>query len=165
MPNEQNTDEQNTETVAYHEAGHAIAAALAGGIVVRVSIEPEEDDRGGDTQVQWSHGGVTDKEHAIREIRTSLAGPVAEMIFVGDYDSLRIQAEHAIDWQIAVASVKSLTSDQSQQLQFLSREASELYHYFRQENVWAAIGDLADQLLAHETVDGETVDAVVEQWI
>ena len=159
------TYEQNTETVAYHEAGHAIAATLAGGNVVRVSIEPEEDDRGGDTQVQWSHNGVTSKEHAIREIRTSLAGPVAEMIFVGDYDSLRIQAEHAIDWQIAVTSARALTTEQNQQRLLLSQAASQLYHYFREENVWAAIGDLADQLLAHETVDREVVQSVVEQWL
>ena len=160
MPNK-----QDTETIAYHEAGHAIAAALTGGKIVRVSIEPEEDDRGGDTQVRWSNHGVNDKEHAIREIRTSLAGPVAEMIFVGDYEHLRIQAEHEIDWHIAMASVKTLTSKSEQQLQFLSREASQLYHYFRRENVWAAIGDLADQLLAHETVDGEIVEGVIDQWI
>ena len=159
------TNEQDTETVAYHEAGHAIAAALAGGKVVRVSIEPEEDDRGGDTQVRWSHRGVTEKEHAIREIRTSLAGPIAEMIYVGDYDHLRIQAEHLVDWQIAMASVKTLTSETEQQAQFLSREASQLYHYFRQDKVWAAIGDLADQLLTHETVDGEIVQGVIDQWI
>ena len=160
MPNK-----QDTETIAYHEAGHAIAAALAGGKIVRVSIEPEEDDRGGDTQVRWSNNGVNDKEHAFRETRTSLAGQAAVMLFVGDYEHLRIQTEHEIDWQIAMASVKTLTSKSEQQLQFLSREASQLYHYFRLDNVWAAIGDLADQLMTHETVDGEVVQSVVEQWL
>ena len=64
-----------------------------------------------------------------------------------------------------MASVKTLTSKSEQQLQFLSREASQLYHYFRLDNVWAAIGDLADQLMTHETVDGEVVQSVVEQWL
>ena len=158
----QNDDE---EIVAYHEAGHAVAAAISGGFVQQVSIEPEENDRSGVTQVQWRNQNVSGTEHAIREIRVALAGPVAEMIYVGDYDHLRIQAEHAVDWRIANESASSLSSSPERRLQILSREASELYHYFRRDNVWAAVAEVADQLLTHGTIENSTLEEIIQQWI
>lgn len=159
-------------TTAYHEAGHAIAAAVSGGQVVRVSIEPDIDGRDGDTQVKWpiefTNGPASaakTKTHALREIQVSLAGPVSEMIFQGEYDGLRIKQEHAFDWETAVANAERIESSRDKQIALLSREASRLNDYFRKETTWAAIAELADQLLAHGTIEQETVDTVVNQWL
>ena len=49
--------DDDLETTAYHEAGHAFVAAHAGGRVLSVTIAPDWDDgpeRFGDTQVAWS---------------------------------------------------------------------------------------------------------------
>ncbi len=153
------------EITAYHESGHAIAAAIAGGIVRRVSIECEEQGRAGDTMVQWPNSNLTQAEHALREMRVSLAGPICEAIHIGDYDRLRILHAHASDWETAQAAASKLTSNPHQQSTIIQREATSLYHYFRKDHIWAAVASLADELLAHETVDHDTVEAIVDQWL
>lgn len=160
------------QITAYHEAGHAITAAVAGGQVIRVSIAPEHDGRAGDTQVRWPveftnrpMNAARTKAHALREIQVSLAGPVSEMIFLGEYDGLRIKQEHAFDWETAITNAKQIESNREKQIALLSHEASRLNDYFRKGATWAAIAELADQLLAHETVEQETVEVIVGQWL
>lgn len=153
------------ELTAWHESGHAIIAAMLGGTVHSVSIEMEDDSRSGGTKVEWPVPGTTAKENALREIRVSLAGPVAEMIYAGDYDALRIQSEHEMDWQAATLHVRQLTRDPARQHEILGGVVNDLYRLLRRDNTHAAVGDLADQLLAHDTVEFETVEAIVRQWL
>ena len=96
------------ETAAYHEAGHAVIASILGGKVVSVSIESESPEVDGDAVVAWSRGGRNDREVALDDIRVALAGPIAEMVYAGEYDYLQIREEHAVDWQIALGSLRRL---------------------------------------------------------
>jgi hypothetical protein len=47
----------------------------------------------------------------------------------------------------------------------LERYTIELYQAFQDDNHWAAIGAIADSLLAHETLDEEMLQEIVEPWI
>lgn len=153
------------ETAAYHEAGHAVVASILGGQVVSVSIESESPDVDGDAVVAWSRGGRSDREMALDDIRVALAGPIAEMVYAGEYDYLRIREEHAVDWQIALASLRGLRLATDREAGLLQKTVAELYQTIRQDNVWSSIGDVADLLAVHETIEGDVVRETVEFWL
>ena len=47
----------------------------------------------------------------------------------------------------------------------LEKITIDLYEAFSQDQHWAAIGAIADNLLAHETLDQEMLEEIVEPWI
>ena len=98
--------EEWDETTAWHEAGHAVIATLLGGRVEAVSVESEDLRSAGDTRVRWDKSDI--RQQALDDIQVALAGPVAEMVFVGDYDYLRIRAEHEADWNVVSSSLSRL---------------------------------------------------------
>lgn len=152
------------EVTAYHESGHAVVALTLGGTVESVSVEVPSDWAAGDTRVIW-RGNPDSRQFCLNEIRVALAGPIAEMVFVGDYDYLRIKAEHEIDWRIVASATArlGLTPDKTQRL--LGQYAADLYRQIRQDHLWSAIGDIADRLQIDGTLDGETVAEVVAFWL
>lgn len=157
-----------SEIVAYHEAGHALMAALLGGEVMYVTIEPDNDDgpdRQGDTQVLWRRSNKTDQEFATLAIQVSLAGPVAEMIYSGDPYHPGMVAEWAADWDEAWTSAALLHKGQRQRLEYLEQLSIQLYHRLKADDLWPALASLADHLLAHETLEGEQVGEIIGQWL
>ncbi len=153
------------ETAAYHEAGHAVVASILGGKVISVSIESESPEVDGDAVVAWSRGSRTGQEMALDEIRVALAGPIAEMVFAGEYDYLRIREEHAVDWQIALGCLRRIGLSTQREAELLQKTVSELYQTIRQDNIWSSIGDVADLLAVHETIEGDVVRETVEFWL
>ena len=156
------------ELIAYHEAGHALMAILLGGEVRLVTIEPDNDDgpeRQGDTQVLWRRSGMSDREFAEKAIQVSLAGPVAEMIYSGDPYHPGLIAEWAADWDEAWGSASLIHRDERQRLAFLEQTSIGLYRQLRQVEMWAALAALADNLLAHETLEAEQVEEIVREWL
>ncbi len=156
-----------SELIAYHEAGHALMAVLLGGKVKQVTIEPDNDDgpdRQGDTQVLWRRSRINDDEFAKIAVQVSLAGPVAEMIYSGDPYHPGLVAEWAADWHEAWEAATSLHPIERQRLEYLEQVSIQLYHRLKQDDLWAALASLADNLLAHETLDCEQVDEIVEDW-
>jgi len=153
------------ETAAYHEAGHAVVASILGGKVISVSIESESPELDGDAVVMWNRGGKNRRLAALDDIRVALAGPVAEMVYAGDYDYLRIRDEHAMDWTIALDSLRTLELSTDQEAKLLQETVAELYRTIRGDAVWSAIGDVADLLAVHETIEGDQVKETVEFWL
>ena len=156
------------ELIAYHEAGHALMAVLLGGKVKQVTIEPDNDDgpdRQGDTQVVWRRAGTSDKEFAKIAVQVSLAGPVAEMIYSGDPYHPGLVAEWAADWREAWDVAVPLYADERQRLEYLENVSIQLYHRLKEDELWAALAALADNLLAHETLEGEQVEEIVGNWL
>jgi ATP-dependent Zn protease len=156
------------DLIAYHEAGHALMAFLLGGEVRLVTIEPDNDDgpdRQGDTQVLWRRSGISDKEFAKKAVQVSLAGPVAEMIYSGDPYHPGLVAEWSADWRVAWETAVLLHAGEQQRLEYLEQVSIRLYHRLKQDNMWAALASLADNLLAHETLEREQVEEIVGQWI
>ncbi len=154
------------EITAWHEAGHAFAAVYLGATVDSVSIDPDRDDgpnRFGDTVVRWETSGFQAQELAEKAILVALAGPVAEMIHLGDPFHPATVAEWSLDWQLAWRAADFVKASKVR-LQLLERLTIQLHHTLSQQSHWAGIGAIVDHLLAHEVLEGETVHEIVAAW-
>lgn len=153
------------ETTAWHEAGHAMMAILCGGFIERVTIEPPYDDgpaRYGDTVTRWS--GMSARQLAAAEIRVNLAGPVIEMIFTGKRSDFESVEEWSADWALAKVAAMSVSRNQQSARKLLSSVAVEIHEIFAPANVWAAVSAVAEDLLAHKTLDHNQVQYHVDFW-
>lgn len=151
------------EVTAWHEAGHAVVATILGGEVDTVSIESEDDFTAGDTRVLWRVGDA--HEQATNDIQAALAGPVTEMVFLGEYDFLRIKAEHQVDWEVVAESIRRMRLSPQRGADLLNKLSAELYRVIRTDHVWSAIADVAERLQIDGTIDGETVRDQVGFWM
>ncbi|MCX7423050.1 MAG: hypothetical protein NT013_26435 [Planctomycetia bacterium] len=160
--------EQSVELTAYHEAGHAFMAIYLGAKVRSVTIEPDNDDgprRFGDTQIVWRMSRLTERQYRERAIQVSLAGPVAEMLYSGDPFHPGLVAEWAADWKAAWAFAEQLVDNPRRRLEYLEQTTVELRQMMDSEPNWSAIADLADNLMAHDTLEFEEVKEIVGEWI
>ena len=156
----------NEEITAWHEAGHAFAAVYLGATVDSISIDPDRDDgpnRFGDTVVRWETSRFQTQELAEKSILVALAGPVAEMIHLGDPFHPATVAEWSLDWQLAWRAA-NFEKAARERLKFLERLTIQLHQTLSQPQHWAAIGAIVDHLLAHEVLEGETVHEIVAAW-
>jgi ATP-dependent Zn protease len=155
------------EVVAYHEAGHALVAWQLGGRVHCVTIDPDRDDgpaREGGTEIRWRRS-EGERELARKLVRVSLAGPVAEMLYTGDPYHPGMVAEWSADWQAAWESAGLLWAEQRERLASLERVSLELYRHLNAEMQWAALAALADNLLAHDTLEREEIEEILRDWL
>lgn len=154
------------EVTAWHESGHAFVAVYLGGEVESVSIDPDWDDgpqRFGDTTIHWRAGRFTERELQMNAILVALGGPVVEMIHSGDPFHPAMVAEWSQDWKLAWQAA-AFISDQQKRMQFLEQTTVDLHRTLSQDNHWAAIGAIVDNLLAHEILEGDVVHDIVAEW-
>ncbi|WP_153555836.1 M50 family metallopeptidase [Roseimaritima sediminicola] len=152
---------------AYHESGHALMASLLGGRVQSVTIEPDDDDgprRHGDTRILWPLPRKR-RTHARHEILVLLAGPVAEMIYRGEPLHPGFVPQWADDWQRAWTLAEQIHSAHVRRLRQLEQLTAQLHRSMSDDRCWAALAALADELLAHETLDEEMVTDVLSVWL
>ena len=157
-----------SELSAYHEAGHAFMAILVGARVRSVTIDPDWDDgpkRYADIQVEWPIGDFTDRELSQKAVQVALAGPVAEMLHTGDPFHPGMVPEWASDWDVAWKSAEPLFPDERKRLAYLEDTSIQLYRLMDRSDNWAALAAVVDNLLAHETLDGEAVDGIIREWL
>jgi ATP-dependent Zn protease len=155
------------EITAYHEAGHVYAAIYVGAIVRSVTIDPDNDDgpdRTGDTVVVWDRRCFSQQELMEKGAWVALAGPVAEMIHSQSPFHPAGIAEWRQDWETALECFSGIHNIQ-QRIAKLEQITVELYEAFSQDQHWAAIGAIADHLMAHETLDQEMLEEIVAPWI
>lgn len=156
------------ETTAFHEAGHAFAAVAVGAKVVSVTIEPDYDDgprRYGDTQVEWPRERFSDREFAENLALVALAGPVAEMVVTGDPYHPASLPQWSADWYQAMTAAAGLFVEEPRRIRFLEQVAVEAHQVFSRHEIWPFIGAIVDELVAHETLEGEIVHDIVEEWL
>jgi len=155
------------EPTAYHEAGHAYLAVVHGGRVSLLTLEPDRDDgpaRFGEARIEWQHP-LTAKEQHHKWVLVALAGPVAEMIYNGEPLHPGFVAEWADDWQQAWAAAEFILPDERLRLAFLEEAVRQVHTLLRQDAAWACIAALADELLAHETLEWDQMQEVFQQWL
>jgi len=156
------------ELTAYHEAGHALIAHYLGGRVQRVSIETEWDEdlrHEGDTEVLWPAGRMTGSEFREAGVLVALAGPVAEMLYSGEPYHPALVAEWANDWDEATRLASEFIPTDELRMKYLETQTRRLWKLLDDEPLWSALAALSDELLAHETLDGEQVTETLSVWL
>lgn len=149
----QQTLRMPTQVQAWHEAGHALAAHLLGGVVREVTLESELDGLEGHVAVEWHQGA-----HAIdarRFAAVALAGPVAELICLGrdallDPEAL---ASWERDWAEARTQLESLHPDSNEREKTLRKILRELHEMLGTGQGYERLARVADALDAHGTLD------------
>lgn len=153
---------------AYHESGHAVVAYALGGTIEGMQLGGEADDwlpeRYGECRIQW---GKVDRDlawHYKREILAILAGPVAEMVYRDEPRHPAVFGPWKYDWDQAWQAAALIWADEKQRTRGLENLIVELRQKIRMDPVWAAIAALADELVAHESLDEERVEEVLSFW-
>ncbi len=160
-------DSMTHEITAFHEAGHVYAAFYVGADVRSATIDPDNDDgpnRSGDTVVMWDRRRFSQQELMENGAWVALAGPVAEMIHLQRPFHPAGIAEWRQDWEAAFECLTDISNIQ-QRLARLERITIDLYQAFSQDHHWAVIGAVADNLMAHETLDQEMLSEIIAPWM
>jgi hypothetical protein len=162
------TDDDETLT-AYHEAGHAVVGHLLGGEIDSVGLYAEADEwlpeRFGDCHVNWGRVLVDSDWQAQREIITILAGPVAEMIYRQERLHPATYPPWQHDWRWAWQRAERLIRAPERRTRFLETLVVWLHEHLSDDNAWAAVAAVSDELLAHEYLDQEQLADTLSFWI
>jgi hypothetical protein len=94
---------------------------------------------------------------------TILAGPVAEMIYRGEPLHPAHYGPWQGDWQQAWMHCPA--KDDQTRTKILEQIILELRDRLSDDQCWAAIAAVADELLAHEHLDEEQLSGTLEFWL
>ncbi len=156
------------EIVAYHEAGHAFTAVYLGAEVRYITLEPHRDDgprRDGEAQIAWRCSRMTPKEFHNKLVLVALGGPAAEAIYSDEPLTPAAASAWQGDWDEAWQVAAEIHALERLRLAYLEAALQQLMALQRQDENWAAIAALADELLAHETLEAEQVTDVLRFWM
>lgn len=138
-------------------------AAELGGRVVSVTLDPEPPDDGpareGEVVVEWPNG-----RSARSDVLVALAGPVAEMIFRDGEPDPSIVTAWSADYAQARAALRLLKLSKAEEAKLFQASVSELERMLSRDDIWTVVADVADALVAHEHMDVDLIDDVLEPW-
>ncbi|MEO1524799.1 MAG: cell division protein FtsH [Planctomycetota bacterium] len=162
------SDEEEETITAYHEAGHAVVGYALGAAIESIGLYAEADDflpeRFGDCHVNWGRVDPNANWQIQREILTILAGPVAENIYRGESLHVPSYPPWRHDWQLAVHRTHAM-ADPLRQAKLLNAALALLERHLRDDHCWAAVAAVADELLAHEYLEGDQIADALAFWI
>ena len=58
-----------------------------------------------------------------------------------------------------------MVPDPKQRLAYLEKMTAQLYRTLNRDEYWAALAAITDELLAHETLDGEQTEEIMQLWL
>ncbi len=156
------------EKVAYHEAGHAVAAVVQGRCVKRVSIM-ERWGIGGSVCLSWPPRWFCAGEDATEarrqkwveaEIIMALAGPAANEVFGDPAEecAVRVDREYAVKLALRVAGARASKEALDKFLLPLQRRARSLVVMH-----WDAVDALAQALLVRHEIRGPQARRIIRQ--
>lgn len=156
------TEFQRTAT-AFHEAGHAVAAAVLGRPIQKVTIAPANLQTGGlrlgACEIQKGRSKPT-KDWLEDEVVIFFAGMVAESQFTNQY----CQVGAAQDIRVVRRLLSQSRATSERQLEKLERRLFEKTEYFFEDNAMLlAVELVAAELLAKESISGRAVKHLVQQ--
>lgn len=131
-------------SVAYHEAGHAVAAYRFNLLLGKITIEPAEGKEGSSE----SEGGWSDGPTAREQIVVLYAGRAAEALFFPDAEQHGYEQDEE-----SAAYLLRFQPDAEQELR---AEAANIVSANRE-----AIRALADLLLIEKTIGGDDLDVAI----
>ncbi|MEM9367642.1 MAG: cell division protein FtsH [Planctomycetota bacterium] len=161
-------DDDETVT-AYHEAGHAVIAWALGAKITALGLsqasEFDDDEQGlprsfGQCHISWGCVSSESPDQKMRELMTSLAGPVAEQIYTGDKLDL---AACAMDFATAGNRLQGLPQDRVTRVR--NAALTQLRRALNQETYWAAVSALADEILVGDELESEHVESIIAFWL
>lgn len=131
-----------------------------------VTLEPEfESGKYGITQVVWPSDWFETKTGCEQAAMVALAGPAAEMIHLGEPFHPATVVEWSEDWRQADEALRSWIKQEPARFLALEHIARLVVNHFYQDSVWAAVAALADELDAHETLEQEAIEEVLNVWM
>lgn len=145
------------EQMAYHEAGHTVAAYLTGKHLAGVWISKTYG--GG---ALYSGEVITTRQQAIEAAFVSLAGSAAEIIqyskpYYGGRDF--VEGRHVGDYATALACIKPLAEVESHPDAFLDRLMQIAVDGIRKH--WAAVAAMAQELMACNQIEGSRAVEII----
>ncbi len=156
-------------SLAFHEAGHAVAGLIAGTKIGFATIE------GAVPSVGYLRSGGGDRWHAM----TALAGPAAEMLehrlerrpydheWLPHFAAIRAGGPARCDHCLAASIAMRATGEASNcvAMRWLRRREEQTFRVLRMRPVWAAVRLLAAELREHGTLPGSRVGEVVASHV
>lgn len=146
-------------------------AIVLGGCVEHITIEPHLDDgpsRYGETITSWpwtERGAVPPKQRISAEIAVSLAGPVAEMIYLNERSEIEAVEEWSFDCRMANQLASQVTASPVSKVKLLRESESMVRERLNEPETWSAVAALSDELLAHETLEHDQIQEVTLFWL
>ena len=156
---------RSARSAAFHEAGHAVFAWLYGLDFDSITIAPGEENAGMIALSDVSHlrktkGGWT--RFRTGEDMMSVAGPVAEAIFLGS--PYIINDMPALHMGLLFSDTDILTDEDG-----AMSDHSKVWAVFRmmkeRPEIWSAVTALAQLLIDVETVSGKRASRVIRQHV
>ncbi|KAA1260077.1 ATP-dependent zinc metalloprotease FtsH 3 [Rubripirellula obstinata] len=154
-------DQQRTAT-AYHEAGHAVMAAIVGRPIQKVSIAPGKLQTGGGRLgvCQIQKGRIkSSKDWLEDEVMILFSGMVAEAHFTGKY----CPAGAGQDLQGIARLIRTRPGSERQLEKVQRRMLDKTEHLLSDESNAQAIRWIAEELLAKTTISGRAVKHFLQQ--
>lgn len=174
-------DEEEVKLIAYHEAGHALAAKkLTENDVPRVTIIPSTNGAGGVTFNIPKKMGLLSKREFLASIKVLYAGRASEEILRGDKDLVTTGASSDIERATNYLKAYfedfgfseefgmiqlSQISDAKLYAESAKKLSKELYEETKQlllDN-WAQVEKISEELLKKETLTGEDLEEIIDK--
>ena len=156
------------ERIAFHEAGHAVAAVLHRRGLRKATIVPDKESgtlgcvftgRFGSRFKPDAHAGRKERDLIEGDVTVSLAGPVAEALASGRWNHVGASRDyhHAVDLLSYLCGGRELQA----YVNLLSVRTEAMF--VNVDVHWRAVEQLAEVLLREKTIGGRRARAIIQE--